>query len=226
MKTQLIKLPQGNIIVSDEEIRDGKTDFYTYDNLNHKVLHIEYIKYFGDSSNNGRASFRTYYGTNSGTSHKEVIASSNPSHNLPSIDYNGFEQQLGVVDVEKLAKEYFNNKYAWIKGETAPYKEKDVELIKSEFIEGFKKAQSLNNNKFSLDNIRDAFEAGEASTIHRIIQERNNYWEFNDFLKSLQQPKVFDIEVEMENYRETGYSASYKLRPKITNNQIRILKKL
>lgn len=67
-------------ILSDEEIKDGRTNFYTHDPLNDKILHIDHIKYFGSGNNpeNGRCAFVTKDGTLSGTFHKEVIATTDP----------------------------------------------------------------------------------------------------------------------------------------------------
>ena len=78
---------QNLYIVTDDEIKEGRTNFFTYDPLNKKVHHIDYIKYFGNenggkgSPENGRASFITMQGTSSGTSHKEIIATTDPELN-------------------------------------------------------------------------------------------------------------------------------------------------
>lgn len=84
-------------LVSDEDIKDGRTNFYTYDDLNNNILHIDYIQYFGQENNgkgdvrNGRASFKTVEGTSSGTKHKEIIASTDTSLNLPQIPQSFIE---------------------------------------------------------------------------------------------------------------------------------------
>lgn len=76
---------------SNDFIEDGRENFFTYDTLNHKILHISHIKYFGNENNgrgdvqNGRASFKTFKGTSSGVSHPKVIATNNPHIDIPKI---------------------------------------------------------------------------------------------------------------------------------------------
>ena len=85
--------------VSDKFIEDGRENFFTYDTLNCKILHISHIKYFGNENNgrgnisNGRASFKTFDGTSSGLNHPEVIATNNPNIDIPKV----------IDEVEELA---------------------------------------------------------------------------------------------------------------------------
>ncbi len=182
MKTnyRLIILEQGNIIVSDEEL---KINDWKYCTIQKKP------KRHGSDNQcicNGR----------------KIITSDNPKHYLPSIDYNGLEEKFGIIDVEKLAKisGYWrlNNKYA--------------------FIEGFKKSQSLNDKKFSLEDI---FKILDLHTDEAPISYLKS-----ELSKSLQQPKVFDIEVECLIIAGKGRGIRETQIPKIINNSIKITKVL
>lgn len=70
---------------------------------------------------------------------KKTIASNNSEYNLLSIDYNGFEEEFDIVDIDKLAEPI---KQAY--GDDCEY---------WYFKKGFNKAQSLNDKKFSLEDI-------------------------------------------------------------------------
>ena len=137
---------------------------------------------------------------------------------FPSIDFNGFEEQLGIVNVEKLAYEYYStNEY---------YKVADA----FHWANGFKAAQKLNdkNNIFEDLNV--------------LLHSKKHCFTFPDgfreFQKSiidyLTQPKVFDIEVEMEDvhfrvvksYKGVPVGGESIQQPKITNNSIKIIKVL
>lgn len=125
------------------------------------------------------------------------------------INFNGFEQQVGYVDVEKIAE-----KHADIQ---------DCDFFSSEgngyydftegFKEGFKTAQSSNEKKFSLEDLERVW-VGNSMTLDR--------------LKSLiYKPKTFDIEVEMENetfYTGDGLDSNPKMKPKIIKDQVKITK--
>ncbi len=211
MKTQLIILEQGNIIVSDEEIK--QRDLLIWKNEIHRY-HSDAgygLKTYTDYSEKEGSSLVLNWSNLLG----KLIASDNLEHNLPIIDYNGLEEKFGIVDVEKLAKisGYWrlNNKYA--------------------FIEGFKKAQSFNDKKFSLEDVIGAMrhifnqEVFYGKTIEETLKMRDK--SMFDYIKFLQQPKVFDIEVEMEVWNQKGNITSLStLKPKITNNSIKITKVL
>ena len=129
---------------------------------------------------------------------------------FPYIDFNGFEEQLGIVNVEKLAYEYYStNEY---------YKVADA----FHWANGFKAAQKLNEKKFSLEDIKKAFKEGLSYTTTK------HYHDYSEdlFINSLSQPKVFDIEVEMEQYTQNYHKDIWYDRPKITNNSIKIIKVL
>lgn len=192
MKTQLIILEQGNIIVSDDEINEG--DLVYESNIN-KIFPIH---------KHGLPNFNLC--------RKKIIASDNPSHNLPIIDYNGLEEKFGIVDLEKLVDKYY--------GDSDYAKESKIGFIK-----GFKKSQSLNDKKFSLEDMNKILSYLTSPNLtdeYRVVFARKH-------IQSLQQLKVFNIEVEMvEGWKDCseGVFETNHWQPKITNNSIKITKVL
>lgn len=196
MKTQLILLDIP-VIVSDEEILNNDLCLYlgrfdanilckavdTETGRVYQELNIKPIEEYG-STDGGITPLKS-----------EIFKIIAGIEGLPSINWNGLEKEFGWVDVDKLAKELDKTKYRNFRRE---YTLKETyEGIEDGFIEGFKKAQSLNKKKFSLEDMVDAVNMAKYEDMHG-----------DDIIQSLQQPKVFDIEIE------------------ITNNSIKILRKV
>ena len=195
MGTQLIMF-DSPIIVSDEKIEVGN---WCFDKINclYKQETDKIFELF--------------------TGSKKIIAG---LPELPSIDFNGFEEQLGIVDIEKLALLKYP-KHTFADNE---YGDDLSPLCRMGFIEGFKAAQEPNEKKFSLEDVRKAFKEG-------LSYSNKHYHDYSEdlFIQSLSQPKVFDIEIEMEDkggYRQDSMNGFWisKLVPKITNNSIKIIK--
>lgn len=148
---------------------------------------------------------------------------------LPSIDFSALSEEdcnkIEWVDVEKLATNYVLN-------ET----DNTLKLVsKYSFKDGFKAAQSLNEKKFIEEDLRKAMEYGMYKMKYHTEKAHQ------DFIQSLSQPKVFDVEVEMEEiclickcqpaqsgcaYAGCGAAGS-EIQPKITsNNSIKVIKVL
>lgn len=203
MKTQLI-LFDIPIIVSDEAV---KIDEWCIEVYNGQSLAPKETPRFTDEM--GNTWWLRQMNMNCQANYpecKKVIAG---LPKFPSIDFNGFEEQLGIIDVNKLAKE----------------KCKEIDdfgFSEKGFIEGFKTAQKLNEKKFSLEDIKKAFKEGLSYTTTK------HYHDYSEdlFINSLSQPKVFDIEVEMEQYTQNYHKDIWYDRPKITNNSIKIIKVL
>lgn len=102
---------------------------------------------------------------------------------LPSIDWNSLEEEFGWVDVEKI---YPTNQGGLMSMATL------IQYNNSLKQEGFKKAQSLNEKKFSLEDMKYIFECGRN-------YQNNAEITFKESMNYIQQPKVFSIEVEKEN---------------------------
>ena len=207
MKSQLIILPEYPIIVSDEEISvddwrirvDSKNNYFV-EQVTDNTYNYTSEKYF------------------------KIIAG---IPDLPLIDFNGFERKFGIINY-------------WAMGQKIAQKSKtsNKSAMRNGFVKGFKYCQSLNEKRFSLDDMRKL--ASAAFTIksnNETLIEDFDKW-FDNRIKSLSQPKVFHIDIEMEEYMTDGWIPSYNnpdnhnlepsaeidWRPKITNNQIKIIK--
>lgn len=134
---------------------------------------------------------------------------------LPILDLSAIAEKIGWVDVEKLADEVYG----------------DSMVGKGFWIEGFKANQSLNEKKFSLEDMFFIFNKGIEFCDNEVSKFRQK--EFDKAIEIISQPKVFDVEVEMEladvTYMENNFlggTPAHMYFPKITNNSIKIIKVL
>jgi hypothetical protein len=126
----------------------------------------------------------------------------------------------------------------------------DVDIHYSEregFYQGFHKAQELNKNKFTEEDMKACWEAAEKAILDSAFVNHEGLILYSGaevdrdkhtFFHGRQQPKQWRVEVEMEEYLTEGWvpnynnpdnnnleeSAEIDLRPKVTNNTIKILK--
>jgi hypothetical protein len=185
MKTQLIKLQDKFILVSDEE-----TKYPDYVWNGEHILGI--AKVFKPSG-------------------QKIIAG---IPELPSIDFSLLSEEdcktIGYVDIEQLACNYAGNRKL---GAGHGYPSFEARLLERGFLEGFKTAQSLSDKMFSLEDMHQALHLinnspnipiiGDAI---EIINKINNQRE--KIIQSLQQPKVWNVEVEMEGIVDSGFIVS------------------
>ena len=208
------------IVVSDDEIKEG--DLYLNGNGVFKCSNKE--------------SGTCELAVNSLAKYNKKIIAGIPE--LPSIDFSALSDEdckrIGWVDVEKLAHKAAQQRFRLTHIPLDNIHEYGGEILT--FIEtwmmGFKTAQSLNDKKFTEKQMIDAVLQGmqKGMAIMNDIPETDNDW-INNYVKRLAQPKVFDIEVEMEektNWIETNNGMTSTpvnyLIPKITNNSIKITK--
>ena len=155
---------------------------------------------------------------------------------LPKLDLSLIAEEIGCVDVEKLAYNHLIS----IKDNTLNTSWEHY--TKNIFIQGFKAAQSLNEKKYSEEDMYGLL---------KLIGKKGYYVEIDGrvyanafsggievdvvdgFIQSLSKPKEYLIEVEMEQVDiEIEKSElfqdyeSYNLIPKITNNTIKVTKLL
>lgn len=134
---------------------------------------------------------------------------------LPSIDYNDLEEKFGIVDMEKiLSKDIDDNKLNNMTGK--------FEYMFG-FEKGFKASQSINGKEFNLS---------QEEMFQLLLDYVEYYKPHNEargvtierFIKTLQQPKIFDIEIETEWVQsQVDAPDGHIYEPKITNNSIKIL---
>ena len=127
---------------------------------------------------------------------KEVIAQSH------QIDWNGLEAEFGYVDTYKL--------FCEVDG-TCDRGQYEHLLFDS----GFKKAQELNDKKFSLEE----YELSDLIRLSFLKHGRNSWLSISrDVIEGLSQPKVFDIEVEMEGCSDCHLNDGYMYSPNCCKN--------
>ena len=192
METRLIMLSQP-ILVSDENI-EAKTHYLTKD--------LTFAK--------GSVSVPKNLG-------RKIIAG---IEGLPKIDLSLIAEKIGWVDVEKLAEE----KYPIQKGGSAwmPTTHDCIQANKQEgFIEGFKAAQSLNEKKYSENEMID---------FHNFVfRHPNQYLTMGEYLNEFKQsikPKEYLVEVEMEwlSNDNEEHCVYFEKQSKITHNTIKVTK--
>ena len=160
-----------------------------------------------DFENNQVTVLRQSYGL---TNYKKIVAG---LPDLPKLDLSLIAEGIGWVDVYKLAKESkcFENSSL------------DETSYLHGFTKGFKAAQSLNEKKFSEeDMIEFAHFCRDYFTHLLTINEKFNLWYFN------RKPKGYLVEVSVENSAIKDFLGHPVISeaPKITNNTITVTKVL
>lgn len=139
------------------------------------------------------------------TDYKKVIAHTNHPE-LPKINFNGLDKEFGYVDVEKLAMDSLKEKWQYLYKFGYPkipfptnYAEDLFNISK-----GFQLSQSLNENMFSEEDLRNALKE-----VEHITQRWTNPFlgsnyakmeeETEAFIVKLKQPKQWKVLVEEEN---------------------------
>lgn len=180
MGLQLILLPEQPIIVSDDKIKVGD-NIYEIDQDNINIAGEEYI---------------------ANTTDKKIIAG---IPGLPSIDFNGLEDEVGYINLLKLASDFANLEL--MKNELSGNRYN----LRTSFMEGFEAAQSLGKEFTKEDmmcayyegtNIGAAFESiCDGHDNMESIKEAEEYSKDAEkvFINFLNSPKTFDIEVEAIN---------------------------
>ena len=155
---------------------------------------------------------------------------------LPKLDLSLIAEEIGWVDVEKLAEEKFPDE------STAGWVDSFSPRERRGFTEGFKAAQSLNEKKYSEEDVRQIIRQAIWYTARFGEDSLNRE---KDILHSLK-PKEYLVEVEMEVNQCDGCISGHHIidgihkapypsgsmvckkhlydRPKITNNTIKVTK--
>lgn len=187
---KLIKTPEQFIIVSDEIPNKGDIVINNLDNLVGRAIR---------ELNKGEIKDKEY---------SKIIAQQN------QIDFNGFEDIVGYIDVEKFWKE--DTKTTSF-GETNQY-----DHFKN-YQKGFNKANELSSSKqFTLEDMEYCYNTAKRRAV---MQEAGLETDlgFKNYIDTYhQQPKEWMIEIEMEFIPQALPQDRYK--PKLINNKIKITK--
>lgn len=127
---------------------------------------------------------------------KDKLIASSHNTDLPSIDFSQLSEEdcknIGWVDVEKLANEYFI-KHNLLNKYDDNYTTKQKTL--RDFIEGFKAAQDINEKKYSEDDLRKAI---RMARFNEDVGDSTQYCNSDDeIIQSLSQPKMWEIDAHL-----------------------------
>ena len=136
------------------------------------------------------------------------------------------DEIFGVVDIEKLADEYFLNEYSFNKKNNLPYKDSDVQITKNDFKNGFNKAMELQKDKlFTVEDMRKLHDMIMCNIAIRPQQNVYDPVPTEKYIQSLlQQPTEIEVEIEMNIIPEL-LKGSYT-EEKLDGNGCLILKKI
>lgn len=162
MKNRLIMLPQPILVSTKEPIVEKSNDsFYSFETskiYNCKEFHSAHSCY-------------------------KIIAG---IEGLPTVNLSLIAERIGWVDVEKLALQQYPVKVIYQDDLINAF---DINFEQRlGFIEGFKAAQSLNEKKYSEEDVINAFYAG---------QQRHDLFEAADYIATLK-PKEYQVEYTQE----------------------------
>lgn len=172
MNYKLIMLPNP-IVVSDEEIKEGDCG----------ILYSKGIKGVGSDWNQFK---------HDGSNKSKLFSIARDSYKivagipeLPSIDFSGLSdddcKKIGWIDVENLGGR-------WATLQTT--RSTDYwRAISNAYSQGFKSAQSLNEKKYSLEDIKTAIELARFPKLA--------LYNTDEIVNMLSQPKIFDVEIQV-----------------------------
>lgn len=220
MNYKLIKLTEGYIIVSDEEIIFMDTLKPCYYLFKREIYKREYSHH---------------------TDGQKIIASTFIPE-LPKIDFNNLEQEFGIVDIEKLKDSWYNTQ----KNKSESYLFQYNGMVNDALEAGIKIGLKLNKDKlYTEEDLREAIKFAQNYTcdvqyddndvMHEILKHTHSE---NMIIQSLQPKTEWNIKIETEVINMCGCSCHKpgtkiihfmpccypKHIPKIINNSIKILK--
>lgn len=227
------------IIVSDEKVKGG--DFMCLKNQHPqgKIRKCWYIHDNGDFQQlmtDNPDDINRGYGF---CKQKEVFKIIAGIEGLPSIDWNGLEEEFGWIDVNvrDITLEAFKQGITFSHHQ---FSDDAYNRFRTWFSQN-KKVQSLNDKKFSLEDMLNLAEhitnGYEINTWENRDYKTNKHKDteeiLDEFIQSLQQPKVFDIKIQMLSdnpYDPRSKTGRFEVgdtdKVVIRNNSIKILKKL
>ena len=115
---------------------------------------------------------------------------------LPKLDLSAIAEEIGWVDVEKLAYKRLPIIPTFDKGEII---NSDTNFfIRLGWVEGFKAAQSLNEKKFSEEDMSNLWQYIVDGAKEILISGTTSVSSFEDYIQSLSKPKEYNVEAIQE----------------------------
>jgi hypothetical protein len=213
---KLIKPTEGYIITSDENIQPHNY-YISKTKKGNTIFKCEYIQEITNYIAGSPVGY-TYKDAREQKHCKKIIASTFLPE-LANIDFNNLEEELNIIDVEKLAK----NKYQYQNGPSHSWDAMQNQLRQG-FVEGFNKCLELNKDK--LYTLKDIIQLFDGDYIYT-IKSRS---ELSEYIKEqLNKANEWNVELELEFVccEEGYYTCEHCTQipiPKITNNSIKITK--
>lgn len=218
---KLIKVKEGYIIVSDKEIEN-----YYFNNHTKKIYLETHPKRLevANKELNKKIRFK--------------IVASTFIPELPNIDFNNLEKKFSIVDVEKLKDSWYNTQ----KNKSESYLFQYNEMVNDALEAGIKIGLELNKDKlYTEEDLREAIKLAQNYTCDVQYDENDERHEIlkhthseNMIIQSLQPKTEWNIEVKMETKCYCGHTSHCECeeiegkpfiqRPRLNNNQIKILK--
>lgn len=201
---KLIKLLEGYIITSTEEIKEK--DF-----IIERGKPIVKCKAILDCEDLVWESLNTKSSACDGIFNFKKIIASTFIKELPSIDFNGFEDKVGASNKD------------WIVENAENYcqKEKRRTDVFSAYLEGWNKHKELNKDKlYTLEDMEKCYN-GLLQNVGTSIKQ-SDLPTSKQYIEHLSPPKQWNIGVEMEQYTQNLHKDIWYNQLKITNNSIKI----
>lgn len=211
MSYKLIKLPEGYIIVSDEDIKENNFMFIKNKHPKGQIRKCYYIV------DNTQLMIDAKEARGFGFCKREEvlkIIASTFIPELPNIDFNGLEEEFGIIDVEKLANNQFDEDTKLTEANVVWFETQDVQF--NSFIKGFNKCLSLNKDKlYTEEDLREAIKLAQNYTCDVQYDENDERHEIlkhthseNMIIQSLQYKTEWNIEIDTEE-KEYGHVDDY-----------------
>lgn len=221
MKIQLIKTLDKFILVSDEKINAGKDYYFDM---------AELMSYIKDPSNpnfkwivKAREDF-----TESNSYQYKIIAGISE---LPKIDFSMLSEEdskfIGYFDINKLALSEYTIPLNKRKEERTPLVGHSSPFGFNKFLKAYKKGfnTSLSFRKFSLEDIIEAITLSRKKKKDDFEKNCSDYeYSYKNIIELLNSPKLLEVEVEMEIWNNNGITSLSRVKPKVQNNTIKIIK--
>lgn len=229
MTTKLIKIDTNWIVISDKEIKTGDV-YYNFDYNCFRIC-VEVDKEFVRNA--------LFYENDStvfdySKDCKKVLFSQNPEHNLPTITFSDeVAKELGIVDVVELSENVSNLLYDHERfRDTAIksifnviYQEAYNQCLSDNADKRFTLEDMINFADYCLQKV-DADSINSKQDFHRKVSLKYHLKNFQllakeEYFCELEMEKVFDKNPE---FYGTGMFNNATVRPKITNNSVKILR--
>jgi hypothetical protein len=191
MRLKLKETKDYVLALSEEEIKDGRTDFWVYDGLNDTCLFIKEICYFPNTKK--IFAFKTYNDTISGAFNQEVVGYI-PKNNAPDLDLPLLPESIEEDNVFEF--------------DTAQLSQKEQLDFYMLMTTGKIKVKSSSNKVFTIEDLRKVIK------IARGIREGKEIYEFEEDeiiqkINKLKTPKYFIAETYYERVDKSDFKGVY-----------------